>query len=439
MQRIYYISFLLFISFIFNSCKMRYFENFNTPYSIFKKGTKLGVINISNKQVIIPAKFGWIEEYYTKFDDPSSVELYYLATYPRENNSFFYLRNFLYNSNGKLIYTFGVGESIKTFFYYKKQLYLITKTLVLVNDKNEEFKRRELEGNLILIDENKTKILLNRHSIDHVGSKNIISFKNINQFDDQQGFFDLNSKKIIILNSNDFNYSMNVENKNEVWFQKYKKEKGEYSKYYDIVLDSTLNIKPNPFKNVLTAYEKFFFTENEKGIEINDFEGKTSPFVYPFLMPVKNRIIYDDIHPDKYILLDKLFVFSSQKEGVIKGIIDIDGKIILPEKFINITIRHVYYNTTPSEQFRTYIKENNLEKFYYFTLRNSSQEDEYTLYNIEGIEIINFKHGKDMNCSPEFDLMEKNQLQIKFQCSDSLKIYDLKTKKQIASKSNRGY
>lgn len=433
MKQILYISFFLFLSFLLNSCKIKIIEDSNTPYSIFEKGSKKGVINTISKEILIPAKFGWIEKYISKYEYPSTNETFYFATYPNEDNSF-YLKSFLYDSKGKLIYTFGVGESIKLFFYYKKRFYLITKTEILIEPiKQNEIGIKEYEGNLLLINENHAEIILTQCSLNNLGSKNIISFT----FNNQKGYFDLNSRKKIIQNSDNFHSPMYVENRNEIWFKHYNKETGKTSNYFESVLDSTLNIKPNSVKNILMAYEKYYFTENEKGIQVNDFNGQTSPFTYPYLTPVKNRITYDDIHPNYDVLLDKLFVFSTQKEGTYKGIINIDGKIILPEKFTNISIRHIYYYTNPSDEFRVYFKENNLENFYYFTVRNDNPEDEYTLFNKEGLEIIKFKHGNNLRCSPEFDLMEKNQLRIKFHCSDSLKIYDLNTKKQIYSESKR--
>lgn len=438
MKQILYISFFLFTCFLLNSCKMRYIVNSDTPYSIFLKGSKTGVINTANKQIIIPAKFGWIEKYHIKNDYASKDDLFYFATYPRENNSI-YLRHFLYDSKGELIYTFGVGESIKSFFYHNKQLYLITKTEIFVDDEYNRVVNKEFDGNLLLINEKKIKILLTQCSINHLG-KNMISFSSNNPFGyNELGYFELNSQKKIILNSDDFYDRIYVENKNEIWMKSYNKIKRESSEYYENVLDSTLNVIPNPVKNAVVAHQNYFLTENEKGKQVTDYNGQTSPFTYPYLTPVKKYITYDDIHPIYNVLLDKLFVFSTHKEGTYKGIINIDGEIILPEKFTDITIRHLYYNTSPTDEFKVFLEENKLTKFYYYTIMNYDKENECTLFNQEGLEIIKFKHGKNISCSPEFDLMEKNRLQIKFHCTDSLKIYDLKTKKQIHSETNRRY
>lgn len=408
---------------------MKYYPATDDPYRVFIKGKKEGVINTNTKEVVIPAKNAYIQQHFGVDNFPSKPEEKFFVVDQKNKHQ-------LYNTKGKIIYNFKDDEYLDRVIVYNKKIYLITDSPKFFEGNTDT----EIQKNkkLILLDENQNhkEEISKTNSIVRLGSKNMILFSNNEQF----GFFDLNTnKKVIFEYYSKFSSSIYVQDKNEIWLNTFDKEDSKSSNYYDTVLDSTLTIKPNPIKNVLMAYEKYYFTENEKGIQVTDYNGQTSPFTYPYLTPVKNRITYDDIHPNNDIFLDKLFVFSTQKDRNIIGIINIDGKIILPEKFTNITMRHIYYYTSPSDEFRTYFKENNLENFYYFTFKNNNQEDEYTLFNKEGMEIITFKHNKNMNCSPEFDLMEKNQLQIKFHCSDSLKIYDLKTKKQIHSESNRKY
>lgn len=436
MKQIIYISFFLFLSFLLNSCKIKILEDLNAPYSIFEKGSKKGVINTISKEVIIPAKFGWIDRYFSKYEYPSTNEIFYVATYPNEDN-FFYVKSFLYNSKGNLIYTFGVGESVKSFFYYNKQFYFITETKIIDESTiNNEFgiKFKEKDGNLLLINNNHAEIILTQRSINHFGSKNIISFTYTNQ----KGFFDLNSRKKVIENSYDFYVFMYVENRNEIWVRPYNKQERTTSKYYETVLDSTLNIKPNPFKNAVYAYEKYFLTENDKeNIQITDFKGKISPYEFPYLLPSCYINNYRDFEFYYKKRLDSLFIFSKQKDGKSIGIIDVDGKVILPSYFNEISLKEISYYTTPSPEFNKYIEDNKLLPFYYFAKRNENEYVEFAIFNSDGTEIIKFKKPKYTSCSPNFDLMEKNKLQIKFHCTDSLDIYDLKTKKLIHSEKTR--
>jgi hypothetical protein len=434
MKQIIYISFFLFLTFLLNSCKIKIIENFTAPYSIFVKGSKKGVINTISKEVIIPAKFGWIEKYLSKDEYPSTNEIFYVTTYPTQNNSD-YSRSFLYDSKGKLIYTFGVGESVKSFFYYNKQFYFITKTEIFTEPTNHnDIGIKEYEGHLLLINENQVEIILTQCSINHLGSKNIISFS----IDNQKGFFDLNSRKKIIKNSLDFYVSMYVENRNEIWVRPYNKEERTISKYYETVLDSTLNIKPNPVKNAVDAFEKYFLTENNKeNIQITDFNGKTFPYEFPYLLPSCYINNYRDFEFHYKKRLDSLFIFSKQKDGKSIGIIDVDGKVILPPYFNEISLKEINYYTTPSPEFSKYIEDNKLLPFYYFAKRNENEYVEFALFNSDGTEIIKFKKPKYTICSPNFDLMERNKLQIKFHCTDSLDIYDLKTKKLIYSEKTR--
>lgn len=271
-------------------------------------------------------------------------------------------------------------------------------------------------------------------SITHLG-KNMIYIKDNNQF----GCFDLNSDTKILLKNHKrgFQKYLYVKDKNEIWTQIDKSETQEPNEYYDTVIDSTLNVKPNPAKNVISGDKKYYFSETEKGIQIIGFDGTASPFAYPFLEPVKNSVMYGaNIYFSREKILDKLFVFSPQKQGDIKGIIDQSGKIILPAEFSKISMQEIIPTTQPSPELLNFFEENNLSSFHYFTIKNEGNYNLYAIYNKDGKEIINFK-DRGNNCSYQFDFMEKNRLQIKFYSSDDTKTYDLNTKELISTEPRR--
>jgi len=425
MKKKSYIAFFLILVIMLISCKTKYYADRDFPYAVFVKNSLSGVINTTTKEIIIPRKFGWVDRHTTGNDFPPKLnEVFYVATEPMEGDTIF-KGSYLYNINGKVLYNFEAMEGVKSFFYHNKQLYLITETFI--GDVSEPLKYYKL----LRILKTQTIKLLEASSIQRCG-KNIISFNN---YDNHQfGYFDLNTGKKLLLEpySEQYDHGIYIQQKNEIWVNRYNTKARMPYPYYDTVIDSTLNTKPNPVKDaVLMPYQNYFFTETEKGIQITDFNGQTSPVIYPYITPVKNRITYTTIHPSLDIFLDKLFVFSNQKDEKIKGITDINGKIILPPEFNSITLQEIHYYTQPSDEFKIFIKNNKLENFFYYTIKDVDDKKEFALFNEEGTEIIKFKENKYSNCSPEFDLMEKNRLQIKFHCSDSLKIYDLTTKELI--------
>lgn len=431
MKNILYVLLILFCI-LFNSCKakLKYYPFTDTPYSIFMKGSNSGVMATETKQVLIPAKYAAIDRYLVgKPYPPTSKQIFYIGYSLIDSTSMSY-KDFLFNVNGKLIYTFEEGESLKSLFHYNKQLYLITKKQFLGEQTiSEQTNLVKYNDKLFRLDDNKAIEICSYPVITHL-DKNMIYLNSDNQF----GYFDLNTdKKILLKLYKDFQSYLYVKKKNEIWAQKSNSETGKPNPYYDTVIDSTLNVKPNTAKNVLMAYDKYYFSESEKGIQIVDFDGTVSPFAYPFLEPVKHRVAHDaNIHTDHDFIVDKLFAFSLQKEGDIMGIIDQSGKIILPAEFNLIGMQEIHYYYQPSEELRNFFKENKLLNFYYFTVKNEDNHDVYALYNQEGQEIIKLKEDKKDRWTYQFDLMEQNRLQIKFQCSNKTKIYDLKTKELIA-------
>lgn len=439
MKKYLYILIIIFSIILLNSCKMQYTISQDDPYRIFTRGKLSGLINTNTKEIIIPAKYTYIEQYIGAIEE---LEKNYF-TYNHKNRFFVtydYRKEqelqFLFDKNGTKLYHFQKDEFPEIVFVHNKKIYLITKSSEFKHTDDYGFSEDRVNMKLIRIYENKSTELFKSFMINHLGSKNIISFSD----NEKVGFYDLNTdKKITFKYYDDYYHSFYIKRKNEIWLKTYNKEKRMSNPYYDIAIDSTLTIKPNLVMNALMPYEKYFFTETKNGIQITDYDGNTYPFAFPYLDPVKNRFSHYNVHSNYYTLTDKLFVFSTQGGGTVKGIIDIEGKIMLPEKFTTISIRNINYYTTPSQEFKTFFEENKLTNFYYFTIKDKNTEDEYTIFNENGLEIINFRHPKNKYCSPDFDLFEKSRLQIKFNCTDSLKIYDLNTRQLIHSEAKKRY
>lgn len=438
MKNILYV--LLILSCIlFNSCKakLKYYPFSDTPYSIFMKGTNSGVMVTETKQVLIPANYGWIDRRLT--DDtysPTSKQIFYVGSY-REDTLSMYVKSFLFNVNGKLLYTFDEGEDVKSLFYHNKQLYLITKKQLWGEETiPDRINIINYDDKLFRLDANKDNAaqLCAYPSIKHLG-KNMIYLNPNNQF----GYFDLNTdkKNLFEKHSRDSQRYLYVKEKNEIWTSINQSETEKSNEYYDTVIDSTLSVKPNPAKNVLWGSAKYYFSQTEKGIQVVDFDGTASPFAYPFLEPVKNRVAFYINTFGREAITDKLFTFSPHKEGDIIGIIDLSGKIILPAEFNQISMKEIIPNTQPSDEFLRFLNDNKLLGFYYFAIKNEANYNVYAIYNQEGTEIIRLKEDKNNNCSCGFDFMEKNRLQIKFYCSNDTKTFDLLTKELISTEKKR--
>ncbi len=438
MKNILYV--LLILSCIlFNSCKakLKYDPYPETPYTRFIEGTNSGVMVTETKQILIPAKYGWIDRRLT--DDsypPKSNQIFYVGSY-YPDSTYTNLKSFLFNVNGKLLYTCGDDEGVKSIFYHNKQLYLITGKELWGEEKiTGRINVIKYDDKLFRLDPNKNNAveLCTYPTITHL-SKNMIFLSRDNQF----GYFDLNTDKKILFEKSPgkFQRHLYVKEKNEVWTSINQSENQKSNEYYDTVIDSTLSVKPNLAKNVVWGSAKYYFSQTEKGIQVVDFDGTASPFAYPFLEPVKNRVAFYMNTFGREAITDKLFAFSPRKEGDIIGIIDQNGKIILPAEFNQISMKEINFYNQPSEEFVNFFKDNKLLGFYYFTIKNEGNYNVYAIYNQEGTEIIRLKEDKNNNCSCGFDFMEKNRLQIKFYCSNDTKTFDLLTKELISTEKKR--
>lgn len=436
-----YIFSIIFLFLLF-SCKMKYTTQPNDPYRIFTKNGYSGLINTDTKEIIIPSKY------------------YSIQTYLIDDNNRFYecadknSNTFLFNINGNLIYSFSEGEFLKNVFIYNRKTYILTNTPSESNKKNvwEEIQFTD-NHKLFRINRNEKKLLLNYPTIKINNFKNIVYFSNeiydiFNQsFDEiQKGFFDLNTDNKIVIKDFDNAFYRNhyIPNKNEIWIQERDSQTKKINQYYDKVLDSTLTFKTNPIKNVKEIYPNYYIIETVKGFQASDFNEKLTSFNFPYLVPLLyHSISYSNDSFNRKENFNDLFVFSNEMQsnesgfGGNLGIIDFSGKILIPADYNKLNIPYIYYQQTPSDEFRKFVFENKLNNYYFLTRKNiSNNKAEYSIFNEEGNLILKTIGKIDDDYYTRFDITSKEP-KINFYLNDSTRTFNLKTKELIDIKKGR--
>lgn len=393
------------------------------PFRMFTKGKFWGVLNTDTKEIIIPANYQNIEQIIIIENYPwKADEIFYLV----ENEKVYDIRN----TKGKIIFKFPKDEFMDSFFEYNGKYYVISNRVTEIEDEWSESAFHLKDNKRLYLIEGKSPVeLIASTEIQHLGKGNLIYFSDYffysNEDDDKSGYFDLNTHKNIIFDAYDSRTKNYITIRNEVWIKDFDKEQRKSEPYYDIVLDSTLNFKENGFKKVFKLYKDYFLSEAEKGIQLMSYDGTSAPFVYPYVETVRYRATsLDDYHLNK--ILDKLFVFSNGKEAKKIGIIEFEGKIILPAEYDKILILKINYPKQPSEEFKNFIKVNKLNQFYYFTTKEVNQKYDYSIFNIEGNEIFSVKNIDNENAYLKFNILS-NPPEIQLYTRDSIRNYDLKS------------
>jgi hypothetical protein len=401
---------------------MNYTIDPDVPFRMFTKGKLWGVINTDTKEVIIPAIFHNIEQIIITENYPwKADEIFYLV----ENEKVYDIRT----TKGKIIFKFPKDEFLDSFFEYKNKYYVITNTSTEIEDEwSSDFHLKD-NKKLYKIDGMSYAELIASTEIKHLGKGNLIYFSDYffysNEDDDKSGYFDLNTHKKIVFDAYDSRAKFYINTRNEVWIREFDKEQRKSEPYYDFVLDSTLNVKENTFKKVFKLYKEYFLTETENGTQLFNYDGIPAPFVYPFIETVNYRVTSLE---DK--ILDKLFVFSNEKEAKKMGIIEFEGNIILPAEYDKISILKINYPEQPSKEFREFILEKKLNQFYYFTTKEKNQKYEFSIFNIEGNEIFSAKDINNENAYLNFYLPSVPP-EIHLYSQDFIFRYDLETSRLI--------
>ncbi|MGB6094319.1 MAG: hypothetical protein WBF83_11225 [Moheibacter sp.] len=415
----------LFMALVSGCQKMNYtVDPDGIPFRMFTKGKYWGVLNTDMKEIIIPANYQYIEQIIITENYPwKADEIFYLV----ENKGYSDIRN----TEGEIIFVFPKDEFMDSFFEYKKKHYVITnRSTEIENEWWDEVGSHSKDNKRLYLIEGKSAVeLIASTEIKHLGKGNLIYFSDYfyysNEDDAKSGYFDLNTHKRIAFDAYDPRAKFYINIRNEVWIKEFDKEQRKSEPYYDFVLDSTLNIKENTFKKVFKLYKEYFLTETETGIQLFNYDGTAAPFVYPHIETVKNRVTrLDDYHLNK--ILDKLFVYSNEKEAKKIGIIGFEGNIILPAEYDKISILKINYPEQPSEEFRNFIKENKLDQFYYFTTKDENQKYDYSIFNIEGNEIFSAKNIDSEIAYLKFNF-SSDPPEIQLYTRDSIRNYDLKS------------
>ncbi len=421
---------LIFILILISGCqKMNYTVDPDIPFRLFTKGKHWGVINTDTKEIIIPAKFQNIEQIIITENYPwKADEIFYLV----ENEGHSDIRN----TKGEIIFVFPKDEFMDSFFEYNGKYYVISNRVTEIENEWWDESGFHLKDNksLYLIEGKSAVELIASTEIQHLGKGNLVYFSDYfyhsNENDDKSGYFDLNTHNAIRFDVN-YGYSNErryINSRNEIWIQEYDKIQKRKGNYYNLVIDSLLNTRENEFKNVFKLYKNYFLTETKNGTQLMSYDGTAAPFVYPYIEPVLNKfeVIHHQVTELDDKRLDKLFVFSNEKEAKKIGIIEFEGTIILPAGYDKISILKINYPEQPSEEFREFIKENKLNQFYYFTTKEENQRYEYSIFNIEGNEIFSVKDINNENAYLKFNL-PSNPPEIQLYTRDSIRNYDLET------------
>lgn len=404
---------------------MNYTVDPDIPFRLFTKGKHWGVINTETKKIIIPAKYQYIDQIITTENYPwKADELFYLV----ENEVEYNLRN----TNGEIIFEFKNDEYLDSFFEYNNKYYVITNRITEIKDEWSESEFHSKNNKKLYLIKGKSGVeLIASTEIQRLGKGNLIYFNDYyyNYYDDVDSvyeFFDLNTSKKMTFKDGKYMGFAYIESRNEIWTQKFDNTERRREPYYDVVIDSSLNIRQNLFKKAFKLYRDYFLTETENGIQLMSYDGTAAPFVYPYIETVRYRNTdIDDFHLNK--ILDKLFIFSNEKEPKKIGVIEFDGKIILPAEYKKIRILKIYYTEIPSEEFSNFIKESKLNPFYYFTVKEENQKYEYSIFDFVGEEIITVKDIQQDNGFFKFDF-PSDPPEIQFLTRDSVRIYDLNSR-----------
>lgn len=403
---------------------MNYTIDPDIPFRLFTKGKHWGVINTDTNEIIIPAKFQNIEQIIITENYPwKADEIFYLV----ENEKLYDIRD----TKGNIIFKFPKEEFLDSFFEYNGKYYVISNRVTEIENEWWDESGFHLKDNkrLYLIEGKSAVELIASTEIQHLGKGNLVYFSDYfyysNEDDDKSGYFELNTHKIVTFDVYDSRTKNYITSRNEIWILEFDKEKRKSEPYYDVVLDSTLNIKKNEFEKVFKLYKNYFLTEAENGTQLMSYDGTAAPFVYPYIETVRYRVTsLDDYHLNK--IIDKLFVFSNEEEAKRIGIIDFEGNIILPAEYDKILILKINYPEQPSNEFREFIKENKVNKFYYFAIKEVNLKYDYSIFNTEGTEIFNLKDVETNNAFFKFDILS-NPPEIQLYTRDSISIYDLKS------------
>lgn len=362
------------------------------------RGSKVGLIDHNGKE-IIPVKCAKIE-----YRDPFS-DLFYV-TFENGLQSIF-------NSKGREIYPANIKEITNSYFDIKtKTDYVFATEFLPVVENNNSEKQEKSYINVILKtkDDKVEKLKLKGYSFEFLSS-NFIASK-----EGKLIVYNLKNGKII---DNLHGEIINDYGNNRLF--------GSKAHYYDTVIDSLSNevTLEHPFYEIKN--DNYFFKEENK-IGVMNKNLQAANFRYPVLKNLNDdyRKIYPYPSNEYCEKASSYFRFNSNSTSVKNGIINFEGTVIIePEIYDDIKL--AYFPEMNKSQY-SFFPENEFLKQYksdLFACTNNGKENK-TVHIIssqkEIIAAFELKNKENWNFSA-------NNGAIIIRSADSIKLYDLKSKK----------
>jgi len=379
-----------------------------------------GILFLDNERLLIQKNdlLGVVDRFGNSILPTTYKEIYPFIN--EENKSLFLLvtnsdyKQAIFNHNGNEIYPFTINYLTESVIY-KNKVFLVTdednytkKMLKVSNGKIEIFS--DYVYNFIQIKDNLATLYYNQNGTAY------------------QGFYNMENDSILY----GFDRYYYHKPKNEIWATS---KKSGY-KNYDVIIDSSFTVKPNKYANTTRITNDYFYLKAENGYQIMDLYDNILPFSYPVIQPFDGDI-RADIHGKDYAETRKnLFKFYTNAESKRYGVIDNNGKILVPAdtydviNLNNVNNRYSHYNNI-SHNKKEYLKEKKLDRIFYVYERDENTKN--ILLDVNGNEIIATDKGYYVDLE-RFSF--HNHLLA--QKRDTIKVYDLDIKKVVYVASGLG-
>lgn len=374
------------------------------------RGSKAGLIDHNGKE-IIPVKCAKIE-YKNPFSD-----LFYVTF---ENGLLS-----IFNSKGTELYPANIKEITNSYYDFKTKTdyVIVTEFLPAVENDSSDKKEKAYKYSALKIKDDKAERLqLEGHSFEFINSNYL---KVDNHRTGKRFYYNLKNGKII---DNIYGEIINDYENHRLF--------GIKVHDYDTVIDSLSNevTLKHPFYEIKN--DNYFFKEENK-IGVMNKNLQAANFRYPVLRNFETE--YRNISPypsNEYReKASSYFRFNSNSTSVKNGIINFDGTIIIePEIYDDIKL--VYFPEMNKYQ-NTYFPENEFLKHYKSDLFacTKNEKENKTVHIItsqkEIIAAFELKNKENWNFST-------NNGAIIIRSTDSIKLYDIKSKKILLNiKANK--
>ena len=318
------------------------------------------------------------------------------------------------NVNGTELYPFTI-QTIKSITTYNDKVYIVT------NDENYNARILKIADGVVQIIPSFTNFTILKNNLAAV-----YYFQNSRAM---FGIYNMENDSFLI----DFGGYYFYKPKNEIWV----KSKNSKFQYYDSVIDSTLTLTENKFKNIFKIENDHFFVETENDIQVLNLNDETLPFRHPKIESYsRNADEHVSTYGKKYTDYQKqLFKFYTSKDSKKYGIINSKGKIIVEaEKYDYVNYSDLdnlnSYNKNIQQYKQDYLRSQKLDKLFYAQNYYNDRAGNITIFKDDGTEIIQIPVEKGDDCYLELSQFSTHG-HLMAKCTETMKIYDLASKKMV--------